>query len=112
MAASSSLRIQLLNDRLRAFPFPPHGQLVLTRGVADLPAADVASVLQAARAFAAFTPDNDPHGEHDFGAFEHGDVRYFWKIDYYDLQMQYHSPDPANPGVTRRVLTAMRADEY
>jgi hypothetical protein len=27
--------------------------------------------------FQAFTADNDPHGEHDFGAVERGCVRYF-----------------------------------
>jgi hypothetical protein len=34
--------------------------------------------------FGSFTPDNDPHGEHDFGAFEHAGHKIFWKIDYYD----------------------------
>jgi len=31
------------------------------------------------RAFDAFTNDNDPHGEHDFGAIDEGGVRCFWK---------------------------------
>jgi len=31
--------------------------------------------------FDSFTEDNDPHGEHDFGAFEHEAQRIFWKID-------------------------------
>jgi hypothetical protein len=31
--------------------------------------------------------DNDPHGEHDFGAFEHEGQRIFWKIDYYAPDM-------------------------
>jgi Protein of unknown function (DUF3768) len=33
--------------------------------------------------FDSFTEDNEPHGEHDFGAFEHEGQRVFWKIDYY-----------------------------
>ena len=105
-------RIRDLNDLFRKFPFMPFGEMLLTTGVMELIAADRVAVLNKVRAFTEFTPDNDPHGEHDFGAFEHDGQRYFWKIDCYDLQMEYHSPDPADPAVTRRVLTVMRADEY
>jgi Protein of unknown function (DUF3768) len=63
-------------------------------------------------AFDVFTDDNDPHGEHDFGAVDEGGVRCFWKIDCYDRATEFGSPDPADPAVTTRVLTIMRADEY
>lgn len=105
-------RIRALNDQLRAWPFPPVGEMVITTGVASLGWKDQAAVLGKVRTFDTFTPDNDPHGEHDFGAFEHSGVRYFWKIDYYDLKQEYLSADPADPRVTRRVITVMRADEY
>jgi hypothetical protein len=36
----------------------------------------------------------------------------FWKIDYFDLKLKWHSPDAANPDVTHRVLTIMLACEY
>lgn len=88
------------------------GQVMLTDGVASLDPADRLAVLDAVRAFDAFTSGCDPYGDHDFGAVEHDGVRYFWKIDAYDRSFAYASPDPDNPAVTARVLTIMRADEY
>ena len=62
--------------------------------------------------FDSFTEDNDPHGEHDFGAFDFKDERIFWKIDYYDAACEYGCEDPADPSKTTRVLTIMLASEY
>jgi hypothetical protein len=62
--------------------------------------------------FDAFTPDNDPYRERDFGAFEHNGDRIFWKIDYYDRSMTKGSEDPSDPGQTLRLLTIMLASEY
>jgi hypothetical protein len=31
---------------------------------------------------------------------------------YYDQNLAMHSPDPADPAVTQRVITIMLADEY
>jgi len=106
--------IRVLNDELRrALPFPkPLGLLMMTRGLQPLTVAKVSALVVAIRDFKDFTPDNDPHGEHDFGAVEHDGVRYFWKIDAYDRALEFASPDPADPAVTMRVLTIMRADEY
>ncbi len=56
--------------------------------------------------------DNDPHGEHEFGNFELAGRTFFFKIDAYDTEMRYGSPDPADPAKTTRVLTIMLADEY
>ncbi|MBC6718670.1 DUF3768 domain-containing protein [Aurantimonas sp. DM33-3] len=88
------------------------GTVMLTAGVRELDAQGQRTVLDAVRAFDTFGTDNDPYGEHDFGAVEHGGHRYFWKIDYYDRDLTHGSPDPADPTVTSRVLTIMRADEY
>ena len=55
---------------------------------------------------------NDPHGEHDFGAFEFDGTPVIFKIDYYDKDLNFHSPDPGDPAVTERVITLMLAEEY
>ena len=89
----------------------PHG-LVMTAGVHALPIEEMVAVLRDVQRFDAFTADNDPYGEHDFGKIEGDSGTYFWKIDYYDSDRTYGSPDPADPAVTTRVLTIMRAEEY
>lgn len=88
------------------------GQVMLTGGVAALDPGERLAVIDAVRGFDAFTAGCDPYGEHDFGAVEVAGTRYFWKIDAYDRDYAYASPDPADPAVTCRVLTIMRADEY
>ena len=103
-------RIRDLNDALRRTFHG--GRVVMTRGIAELAAAEQAAILDAVRGFAAFTPDNDPHGEHDFGAIEHAGIRILWKIDAYDRDLTFGSSDAANPAVTTRVLTIMLAEEY
>ena len=103
-------RIRVLNDNFRATFVG--GQVVVTQGVSGLPLDTKARVLLAVQSFSDFSNDNDPHGEHDFGAIELEDERYFWKIDYYDLHCRLGSEDPADPDKTTRVLTIMRADEY
>ncbi len=110
ITTSKADRIRELNDAFRrAFV---GGAVMITAGVEAMPADQRRSLLQKVRAFDAFTEDNDPHGEHDFGAIDEGGVRCFWKIDYYDRATEMGSPDPADPAVTTRVLTIMLADEY
>ena len=69
-------------------------------------------ILDAVAKFDRFDADNDPYGEHDFGSVDLGTARLFWKIDYYDQALANHSPDPADPARTKRVLTIMLAEEY
>ena len=44
--------------------------------------------------------------------FEVDGLRMMFKIDYYDLDKEWGSADPADSAVTTRVLTVMLADEY
>ena len=88
------------------------GRLAVTAGVLALGNGALPAILVMVRAFYAFTPDNDPYGEHDFGSLEWGGTKVFWKIDCYDRDMVLGSPDPADPAVTTRVLTIMTAAEY
>ena len=88
------------------------GTVVVTSGFNSLSADRRHSILARIRSFDAFNEDNDPHGEHDFGLIDGCDVRVFWKIDYYDREMELMSPDPADPLVTTRVLTIMLVEEY
>jgi hypothetical protein len=106
--------IRTFNDELRhALPLAKPGCLVMaTSGVRSIADDRLAALVAAVRDFKDFTPDNDPHGEHDFGTVEQDGARYFWKIDAYDRSLTFASPDPADPAVTTRVLTIMRADEY
>ena len=103
-------RIRELNDRLRKTGCG--GKTLLTRGVIDLDPEVAAVVLKAVKAFEDFGPDNDPWDEHDCASLEAAGVRVIWKIDYYERSGRIHSPDPADPKVTLRVLTVMLADEY
>ncbi|TNC07665.1 DUF3768 domain-containing protein [Methylobacterium terricola] len=109
-AAAHRGTIQQLNDALRGTG--QGGRLVLTPGVRALGPERVAALVAAVAAFDAFTPENDPYGEHDFGAVEVNGDRYYWKIDYYGRQSSGHSFDPANAEVTLRVLTIMLIAEY
>lgn len=103
--ACNAERIRRLNDRLRRQG--TGGRTMLTRAIATLAQQQVAAILAAVRSFDTFTTANDPWGEHDFGQVEVLGRRYFWKIDAYDINMEFGSPDPANEHITRRVLTIM-----
>jgi hypothetical protein len=113
MTAENALsrdRIRMLNDAFRRSFMG--GTVVVTAGFESLSADRRHTILARIRAFDQFNEDNDPHDEHDFGLIEDGDVRCFWKIDYYDTDMELMSPDPADSTVTTRVLTVMLVDEY
>ena len=118
MAAKlDTARIRELNDALRTCGDPIlrlviNSQLVITRGIAARGDDFFKHAVAAVRAFKDFTPDNDPHGEHDMAFLEVDGVSIFFKVDYYDAELEMHSPDPRDPAVTRCVLTIALAEEY
>jgi hypothetical protein len=103
-------RIRELNDNLRQHLIG--GLAVITPGVAALGHEAVDRIIKTIAVFDDFCHANDPHEEHDFGAFEVDGNRLLFKIDYYDSSLSQHSPDAADPSVTERVITIMLADEY
>lgn len=101
--------IRMLNDNLRSEHWG--GTIVVSRGVRALADDFIRDIGEAVATFA-FDRTNDPYGEHDFGSLVVAGHHVIFKIDYYDRDLCYHSPDPADPTVTRRILTIMLAEEY
>ena len=109
-AQVSATKVRDLNDALRTSG--RGGRIVVTAGIAALPTEQVATILTAVASFDAFNADNDPYGEHDCACLTTAGHKVIWKVDTYDLALAGHSPDPADPSVTTRVLTIMLAEEY
>lgn len=97
--------IALLND---AFRKNSVAQYTVT--TAALARVGLMDIVFAVRHFSEFNEDNDPYGEHDFGSLVLSSEKLFWKIDYYDQELQGWC-DPLSPQC-RRVLTVMLAEEY
>jgi hypothetical protein len=104
-------RIADLNDLCRT-AMGVAGIVIQTPGIAALSTKVQSSIREAVERFDAFTEDNDPYGERDFGAFRQDGHHIFWKIDYYNPDLTGGSEDPADPAQTCRVLTIMLACEY
>jgi hypothetical protein len=103
-------RIRALNDELRQHLI--RGLAVITPGVAALGPEAVERIVKTIAVFDNFCHENDPYEEHDFGSFEVDGHILIFKIDYFDHTLSNHSPDPADPTVTERVITIMMAAEY
>lgn len=101
----TSAKIAALNDEHRR----SMQGCTVTKGIVAMGSA-ANEVFVSVRDYVAFTEDNDPYGEHDFGSLEIHGQRIFWKIDYYDEDLKYWC-DPLD-SKCRRVLTIMLAEEY
>lgn len=103
-------RVRALNDELRQHLLG--GGAIMTPSIAALGPEAVQRLVQVISVYDDFCLANDPWDEHDFGMFDFDGTQVMFKIDYYDKTFSHHSPDPADPSVTERVITIMRADEY
>jgi hypothetical protein len=106
----STQTIRRLNDHFRQNL--DSGIAVITPGVAALGKEAVQRICKTIEVYDDFCRECDSYQEHDFGRFDADGHLIFFKIDYYDLQLNAASPDPADPSVTKRVLTIMVAGEY
>ena len=121
------MRIARLNDLARS-AMGVASMVVATIGFQTLAETDQSRVRELIETFDAFTDDNDPYGERDFGCVyqladrswtterppsrDDSQEQVFWKLDYYDRDLAGASEDAADPMLTRRVLTIMLSDEY
>ena len=80
------------------------GKVVLTPAV--FTSKNKNKIINTVRTFKAFTPSNDPWGERDYASFKVEGEGYFFKIDYYDKDYQYHETDG------NRLLTIGSMNEY
>ena len=108
MTTPDTARIRALNDKFRQNL--AGGTALITPGIAALGQEAVARIVQTIAVYDDFCHTNDPHQEHDFGAFDVEGRTIFFKIDYYDKALTYHSPDAADPAITQRLITVMLAD--
>jgi hypothetical protein len=108
-------KIRELNDAFRQGDQRVPGQIVITRGIADLlEESETATedLMHMVRNYDNFTEENDPHGEHDFGSFELAGYPCFWKYDYYEPSLKWGSEDASDTTKTLRVLTIILAEEH
>ena len=101
----TSAKIAAINDEYRR----NMEGCTVTRGITAM-GEDVNKIFVRVRDFTEFNEDNDPYGEHDFGSLTVSGVKIFWKIDYYDENLEKWC-DPLDPDCNR-VLTIMLAEEY
>ncbi|MEM6891166.1 MAG: DUF3768 domain-containing protein [Pseudomonadota bacterium] len=103
------------NDRFRRGDPAIPGQVVMTSALGAHAASsglETADIVRQVQSFEAFTQDNDPYQQHDFGSFNVADETCFWKVDLYDPSLTAGTEDPVDLQKTFRVLTIMLASDY
>ena len=102
--------IATLNDKFRKSFIG--GEVLLSAGISAMSSEDKANIVSMVQNFNDFIPSNDVYGEHDFLSMDYKGNKIFAKIDYYDLNYEFMSENPANPDITNRVLTILLSCEY
>jgi len=102
---ANAVKIAAINDEFRR----NMSGCMVTKGVAKF-APFMNEIFVMVREYTDFSEDNDPYGEHDFGSFVKFATKFFWKIDYYDENLEGYC-DPLSDAC-RRQLTIMTAEEY
>ena len=90
----------------------PQGQFVMTRGVAALGPDAQLDLIRRVAAFDGFDADSDPQGWHEMGVIKFDGTTVWFKLDLYDVDYTYDSPEPSDTTQTRRVLTLLLPSEY
>lgn len=114
---SETVKIGIDNDLFRhglihGMPAAMKGQVVTTVGVNAEGRGFITEAIIAICNFRGFCEDNDAYGARDFAALTVRGKRLYFKIDLYDTELVYGSPDPTDLAQTRRVLTIMFPSEY
>jgi hypothetical protein len=104
---AKTARIRALNDQLHKTL--SGGIAVITPGVAALGPDAVERIVRTIMVYDDFCLANDPHEEHDFGAFDADGRRILFKIDLYE---EPDVKDENGEPVVTRVLTIMLVEEY
>lgn len=108
-------KIAAINDAFRKTATPMFTAALAAEGLVTM-----LHITQKVRAFDAFTPENDPYGEHEFGSLTHlvsegttpHEATIFFKIDTYaDASLTYGADDPLDPKAVR-IMTIMLASDY
>lgn len=107
-------RCRELNDQLRISMGQNDTKNIinLTAGLRAMGDEFVSAAMMAIREYDGFNSNNDPYGEHDIVFVVVHGQKVMGKIDYYDNELKLHSPDKADPAVTKRVLSIMLGSEY
>jgi len=98
-------KVVALNDQLRT-TFKG-GRVQMTPSVYELDDRLRGRVLSVLARYKKFHPDN----EHDWGTFIFAGYSFEWRIEYRGKDGVGHSPDPADPEKTLRVLTLYAIDD-
>lgn len=103
-------QIRIINDTLRKSLCARNvngirGKLLLTSGVCAYPQDAVARLLKEVSQFDKFTPDIDPHQEHDMGTIHLFGKKFYFKFSYYDSRCEMFGHDI-------HAMLIMLAEEY